>query len=161
MFKPKTEKIQKIAKVYSKTVKELNKIFDKSTNVYIDFANVIHWAEKLKWHVDLIRLKQFFDSFDTIKSVRFYNGTLPGDTISEELIKTATKLGYKVVTKQVKKMKLSIDVSGIPKNSSFVLQNFIKKPLLKKFDGETIEFLNKKLEVLNKSGIKFLETLEM
>lgn len=157
MFKPKTDKIANLAKIHSKTVKELNRIFDKPTNIYIDFANVIHWSEKLKWHIDLKRLKQFLDSFDTVKTVRFYNGTVPGDLNSETVITSAIKLKYAVKTKPVKKMRLSIDVSSIPIDSSFILQNFIKKSLLKKLDIDTIEFLNTKLKEMNNRGIKHIE----
>ena len=46
-----------------------------NTNVYIDFANVLGWQDKLKWHIDQKRLKQFLDSFTTINSVKFYSGT--------------------------------------------------------------------------------------
>jgi len=157
MFKPKTEKISVLASVYSEAIKQLNGIFDKPSNVYIDFANVIHWSEKLGWRIDLERLKQFLDSFDTINNVRFYNGTVPGDQFSEGIIKQAEKNGYIVKTKPIKKMHLLIDVSGIPNDSPAILQNFIKKPLLKKLDIETIEFLNNKLAELNRGGVKFVE----
>jgi len=157
MFKPTTKKVEILAGIYLKRIKELKTIFRKKTSVYIDFANVYHWQEKLKWHIDLKRLKQLFDSFDTIKFVRFYNGLLKGDKKSERIIKTAKKLGYLVTSKPVKKMHLSIDVSGTPKNSPVVLQRFIKKSLLRKFSIETIEYLNNKLEELNKQGIKTIE----
>ena len=54
-------------------------------------------------------------------------------------------------------MKLSIDVSGIPLNSPTVLQNFIKKPLLRQLNIETVEYLNSRLQELNNKGIKLLE----
>jgi len=157
MFKPTTKDIQILAKIYPKRIKELKTIFRKRASIYIDFANVYHWQEKLKWHIDLKRLKRLFDSFKTVRQVRFYNGVLPGDEKSERIIKTAEKLGYIVTSKPVKKMQLSIDVSGIPKNSPAVLQKFIKKSLLRKFSIETIEYLNTQLEELNKRGIKTIE----
>jgi len=157
MFKPKSDKIDALSKLYPEAITQLESIFDKPSNVYIDFANVIHWSEKLKWHVDLERLKELLDSFDTIDKVRFYNGTAPHDHRSEGLINQATKHGYMVKTKPVKKMRLSIDVSGITSDSPVILQNFIKKPLLKKLDLETVEFLNGKLAELNKGGVKYVE----
>ena len=69
MFKPKTERIQKLAEKYPHRIKELEGIFDRQTNVYIDFANVRPWTTKLGWHVDPKRLKQFLDSFDTIHAM--------------------------------------------------------------------------------------------
>lgn len=157
MFIAKTDKITSLSKLYPEAITQLESIFDKPSNVYIDFANVFRWADKLGWHIDLERLKQFFDSFDTIQHIRFYNGTAPHDQLSERIINQATNHGYSVKTKPVKKMRLSIDVSGITSDSPTILQNFIKKPLLKKLDIETIEFLNAKLLELNKAGTKYVE----
>jgi len=76
MFEPKTEKINKLAKENPIVIKQLESIFLDKTNIYIDFANVLGWEEKLGWNIDLKRLKQFLDSFDNINSVKFYYGTL-------------------------------------------------------------------------------------
>lgn len=132
-------------------------VFNNRTNVYIDFANVIRWQEKLNWHIDLKRLKQLLDSFDTVNFVKFYNGTLIGDERSEKFIKDIKKMNYDVHTKPVKIMLLSIDVSSIPMKSPVLLENFIRQPLLDKFDIETVEYLNKKLKELNDKRIKFVE----
>jgi len=91
MFKPSTEKIKLLSKVYQKSVKQLESVFNNTTSVYIDFANVIHWSEKLKWHIDLKRLKQLLNSFDTIKYVHFYNGLLENNKNSENIINEAGK----------------------------------------------------------------------
>ena len=40
--------------------------------LYIDYANVRPWSEKLGWHIELKRLKQFLDSFDTVEAINFY-----------------------------------------------------------------------------------------
>lgn len=157
MFRPKTGKIEKLAKDYPKAIKELESIFVGKTNIYIDFANVLGWQDKLKWHIDLKRLKQFLDSFDNIDSVKFYYGTLAGDSFSGNIAKDAKKYKYDFKTKPVKIMKLSIDVSSITKNSPILLENFIRKPLLSKFNLETIEYLNEKLKDLNDKGIKYIE----
>ena len=157
MFDAKTEKIKYLAEKYPERILELEKVFDEKANVYIDFANVIRWQEKLHWHFDLKRLKQFLDSFKNISSVKFYSGTLVGDGKSEAFIKEVEKIGYDIHTKPVKIMKLSIDVSSIPGNSPALLENFIRKSLLKQFDLGTIEHLNKKLKEFNDKGIKFVE----
>lgn len=157
MFNAKTEKIKQLAEKYPERILELAKVFDKKTNVYIDFANVIRWQEKLHWHFDLKRLKQFFDSFENIIFVKFYSGTLVGDEKSEIFVREVKDMNYDMHTKPVKIMRLSIDVSSIPKNSPALLGNFIRKSLLKQFNLETIEYLNKKLEDLNDRGIKFVE----
>ena len=84
MFKTKTERIRELAEKYPRRIEELERVFDRPTNVYIDYANVRPWATKLGWHVDLKRLKQFLDSFDTIRSIKLYQGTLTGDAESEQ-----------------------------------------------------------------------------
>ena len=157
MFKPKTKRIEKLAKLYPKTISDLESIFDKPTNVYIDWQNVIHWQKKLKWNFDLKRIKQFLDSFENIKNIKIYTGELIGNEQSEKNIIDLKSWGYDVVYKPVKIMKLSIDTSSIDENSPSLLKNFIKKSLLNKLDIETISFLNEKLSNLNNRGILHIE----
>ncbi|HEV7702010.1 MAG TPA: NYN domain-containing protein [Candidatus Paceibacterota bacterium] len=157
MFIPKTDRIEKLAKLFPKVISDLEKIFDGPTNIYIDWSNVIHWQDKLKWNIDLKRMKQLFDSFDTINSVKIYTGTLEGNQQSEDCIPELEAMGYSVTTKPVKLMRIPIDMSSIPKNSPSILKNFIKKSLLSKLAIETIEYLNGKLEIFNKQGIFEIE----
>jgi len=157
VFKAKTDRITKLAKLYPDRIKELEGIFDKTTNIYIDYANVLHWLRKLNWHLDIKRLKQFLSSFSTIKSIRFYTGTLVRDEKSENFNKEVARLCYDLKTKSVKIMRLSIDVSSISTDSTDVLKSFIKRPLLNKLSLETIEYLNNKLKELNDQGVKFIE----
>lgn len=76
MFQAKTEKIQKIANSFSNRIKELEKLFDKPTNIYIDYANILSWHDRLRFHIDLKRFYQFFSSFWNIKNIYFYYWTL-------------------------------------------------------------------------------------
>ncbi|MDD5433784.1 MAG: NYN domain-containing protein [Candidatus Pacebacteria bacterium] len=160
MFNSKTERIKKLAELFPDRVKELEKIFGNSANTYIDYANVRPWANKLGWHIDLRRLKQFLDSFEAIEFIKFYNGKLMGDVESENLQKEIRDLGYDLRTKPVKIMKLSIDVSSIVADSPALLKEFIRKPLLQKFQIETIAYLNQKLKELNQQGIFYIEDLK-
>ena len=99
IFQPKTDRITKLATVFPERIVELSKIFSKPTNIYLDYANMYHWFERLQWHIDIKRLKQLFDSFSTIKKVRFYNGVLPGDIFSQSLVDDARSYNYQVTTK--------------------------------------------------------------
>jgi len=157
MFKAKTDRIRALAERYPQRIDELERVFDRRTNVYIDYANVKPWATKLGWHVDVKRLKQFLDSFDTINSIRLYQGTLTGDTESEQFVRDVKDYGYDLTTKPVKIMRLSIDVSSIPANSPDILKNFIRTPLLRTLRLEAIEYLNKQLQELNRRGTRDLE----
>ncbi len=160
MFKAQTDHIQMLAEKYPEKIQELESIFNKKTNIYIDFANVRGWMQKLGWHIDLKRLKQFLRSFDTVHDIKFYHGTLKGKEQSEDIIASAQSLGYVVKTKPVKIMRLSIDASSIAPNSPDILKNFIRKPLLAKLKVETIEALNNELRLLNQQGILHVEDLK-
>ncbi|MEK9143315.1 MAG: NYN domain-containing protein [Patescibacteria group bacterium] len=157
MFDPKTDRIAKLARIYPGRIKELSAILTKKTNVYLDWSNMFHWSTKLNWHIDVKRLKQLLSSFTTIHAVNLYTGILKGDDGSEQFAANAQSYDYIVVTKPVKIMRLSTDISGIPLNSPTILENFIKKPLLRKLNIETIEFLNGKLKELYDQGTKYLE----
>jgi hypothetical protein len=69
MFNPKNEQIKLIAKSNPNVIQQLENFFDRNTNVYIDFANVLGWQKKLNWRVDIVRLKEFLDSFSSIKII--------------------------------------------------------------------------------------------
>jgi len=160
MFNPATERIKQLAENYPERIKELCRIFDKPTNIYIDFANVFGWQEDLGWHIHIKRLKQLLDSFDTIREIKLYKGTLMGDKKSEDSIEEAKSHHYIVITKPVKIMNLSIDVSSITLTSPEILKQFIREALLKELSTETIEYLNTQLKKLNQQGKKFIKDLK-
>lgn len=159
MFTPKTERIEKLARLedLKKSVDKIDALFFRKTNIYIDFANVRPWSEKLGWHISPNRLKQFFQSFEGVGSIKWYQGELVGNPQSKSEIKNLEKCKYEVRTKPVKIMKLFIDVSSISAQSPDLVKKFMRKSLLRKFDIETIEFLNGKLKELNGRGIYFIE----
>ena len=160
MFSPKTGRIKALSEKFPRRIEELERIFNGTTNVYIDYANIRPWSSKLGWHIDLKRLKQFLDSFDTIKVIKLYNGILIGNEESERLAREIDGLGYNFKTKPVKRMRISIDVSSIPPDSPDILKDFIRKPLLQKLKLETLAFLNNQLRELNNQGIFFIEDLK-
>jgi len=124
MFNPKTKKIEKISELHQSEIDQLESFFTGDVGVYIDYANVRPWSVKLNWNIDLKRLKQFLDSFDNIKSVKFYDGTLKGYKDSEksaELKKGIFKDGFK--TKPVKIIHQSIDCTSIKSNSPDLLED--------------------------------------
>ncbi len=136
VFTPRTDRIQKLYDAGSSTVDELASLFQGDVRVYIDYANVRPWSDRLGWHIDPKRLKQFLDSFMAVQEVSFYQGTLEGDTRSEKEIKELHALHYNVRTKPVKIMKISIDATSVPADSTALLKQFIRKALLRKYDIE-------------------------
>ena len=157
MFTPKTDKIANIAKTKGKVIQQLEGIFNDTTQIYIDYANVRPWSEKLHWHIDLRRLKQFLDSFDTIEAVNFYNGYLEGNERSEKEKTEIENNKYVLRTKPVKIMRFSIDTSSIKTDATVLLDQFIKRSLLRKYDIATIEYLNERFKDMNKKGETFIE----
>ena len=160
MFAPKTERIENIAKGKQAVIDQLNSIFSAKTRVYIDYANVRPWSVKLGWHIDIKRLKQFLDSFDTIKAINFYNGYLAGNERSEKEKTEAENNKYFLRTKPVKIMKLSIDVSSILPDSTVLINQFIRRALLKKYEITTVEYLNERFKDMNKKGEYFIEDMK-
>lgn len=157
MFKPRTDKIQKIATKIPNRIQELELVFDKPTAIYIDFANVIPRQDKLKRKIDVKRLKQFLDSFTNVQKIIFYYGTLEWDATSEKFIQDIHGLYYQVQTKPVKIMKKYIDVSSIEKSNPSILNNFIRKSLINEMSISNIEYLNTILEWLNSRWMFFIE----
>jgi uncharacterized LabA/DUF88 family protein len=157
MFKPKTERIENIAVNQESVIEQLNIIFGKKARIYIDYANVRPWSEKLGWHIDIKRLKQFLDSFNTVEAVNFYNGYLEDNDRSEGEKQEAENCKYTLRTKPVKIMHFSVDVSSISLDSTILLDQFIRRALLRNYEISTIEFLNERFKDMNKKGIFYIE----
>lgn len=158
MFQPSTQRIQTLSNRHPERIQELESILSNRTNIYIDYSNIRPWSEKLGWHVDPKRLKQFFESFSDVNSIRLYTGELIGSPISSRSINGYRHVfKHNLITKPVKVMNLSIDVSSIPQNDPAILKDFIRAPLLRNLTVQTIEFLNNELSKLNQQGILSLE----
>ncbi len=159
-FQPKTSRIEKLAKEFPYVAEEFEAILDRKTSIYLDYANVRGWSEKLGWHIDLKRLYQLFESFVCPKKIGFYYGTMGGDNESKELIETTKAQGYEVTTKPVKRIRISIDATSISSGSPDILRNFIARPLLESLSVKQIEDLNGHLKVLNSQGTLYFEDLK-
>lgn len=157
MFIPKTERIKNISKGKQGVTQQLESIFSTKTRVYIDYANVRPWSEKLGWHIDLKRLKQFYDSFNSIEAVNFYYGYLQGNERSEKEKSEVENYKYVVRTKPVKIMRFSINASSIPNDSTTLLDQFIKRSLLRRYEIGTVEYLNDRFKDMNKKGEYYIE----
>ena len=158
MFKPISLRMEKLAEQLNKHIDVLENLLFDDVAMYIDYANVRPWSDKLGWNIDLKRLKTFLNCFDNIQSIKLYDGTLEGDIKSQKLSKQKTKIfkkGY--ITKPVKIMKQSIDFSSIKSNSSDLLEKFIRKCLLREYKLETVEYLNEKFKEMNKNGKYYIE----
>lgn len=154
MFNPKTKEVEQYAATHKNTIEQLEGIFDRPTNLYIDYANI---RKRSGWLISLQRVKDILDSFSHIQIAKFFYGVIPGPEGSKGFHRYLKRLGFEVTTKPVKTIRLPIDVTSISPQSPDILSNLIDPCLLKKLNLATVEYLNEQLRDLNKQGIKYLE----
>ncbi len=158
MFTPKTPKLSQLWDYYSDRIDELNIVLWSSTIVYVDRANVLWWQKKLWRHIDPKRLYQFLTSFNTIKDIKRYFGTLIGDRESEQNIAKLIAMWYTMRTKPVKIMHHSVDISSIKSlDSPDILKSFITKWLLSHLNRWSLQIFNYELQKLNNQWIISIE----
>jgi len=157
MFKAKTNKIEEIYNAKKSHVKFLDKkVFKGKTNVYIDWANVFYWQEKLGWHIEVKRLQQFLTSFDQINSVKIYQGYFEEDKNAEQELLEWESWGLEVRKKPVKEINIDIDLTPFKLEDTTVINRVMLKQLVKKFPVKSIEIINTEIKELNESGTKKL-----
>ncbi len=153
MFKPRTRKIGDILRKKSNQVKFLDKkIFLGRTIVYIDWANVYKWQEKLGWHIDTKRLFQFLTSFDQIEKVKLYEGYFEDNVESKENIQRFKDIGFEVRTKPVKEIRVAIDAKSIPLDDTTIIKRVVSNALIKKLPLEAVEQINQMIRNINQNG---------
>jgi uncharacterized LabA/DUF88 family protein len=158
MFNARTFALNFAAQNHAERVSYLEKLLTDRTIVYIDFGNVREWRKRLGWEIDLEKLKLFLDSFG-VKEVRFYFGTLPQDESANRFMKFVHSQGYKIRTKKVKKLQLSIDLTNTADPcSQDVLASFMDKALLRLLSPGAIAYLNNEIRELNRRGQLTLES---
>lgn len=102
----------------------------------IDWANVYRWKDALGWAVDPRKLYSYLGSYPELKSnLRFYFGT-DKHPKSKKFLQDMEATGYKVVTKEVKYVPVTLDKSHF-KALIFGLKETITK--LKGLDPKDIE----------------------
>jgi uncharacterized LabA/DUF88 family protein len=78
--------------------------------VFIDWANVYGWKKSLKKEVDLKKLFNYLKGYPEIKEINLYYGQ-DKHPKSKQLLKYAKRLGFRVVTKEVKYIPTGLDSS--------------------------------------------------
>jgi uncharacterized LabA/DUF88 family protein len=72
--------------------------------VCIDAANIIYSQKSLGWKIDYGRLKDYFEKECNLVEIHLYIGQLDSDKKQSDLILNLERLGYKVTTKEVKRI---------------------------------------------------------
>jgi uncharacterized LabA/DUF88 family protein len=85
------------------------------TITIIDWANVFGWFNNLRWEIDPKKLYQYLKSYPQITDIRFYFGVEKGNKKSEEFQKKIKKIGYTLITKELKWVPVSLDKAHFKK----------------------------------------------
>ena len=80
------------------------------TCVFVDWANVYGWTNRLNREVDPRKLYQYLETYKEIKDIRFYYG-LDKHPKSKQFLGKIKQIGFSVVSKEVKYIPVSIDTS--------------------------------------------------
>lgn len=75
----------------------------------VDWANVYGWKQEVGGEPDSKKILDYFENYSEINEVRFYFGTEENNERSIDFIKMVKKLGYMVITKPVKFIKIFDD----------------------------------------------------
>lgn len=84
--------------------------------VCIDAANIIYSQKSLGWKIDYGKLKDYFEKECDLVEIHLYIGQLSGDRRQFDLISNLKRLGYKITTKEVKRIRLSNGFSELKGN---------------------------------------------
>lgn len=116
-----------------------------NTCVFVDWANVYGWTNRLNKEVDPRKLYHYLKTFKEIKDIRFYYG-LDKHPKSKQFLRKIKQIGFTVVTKEVKYIPVSIDTSHfkhVAKEIKVSLDNI--KHLEIKDVEKILQILNKKV----------------
>lgn len=109
----------------------------------VDWANVYGWTKKLKWQIDPKKLFDYLKTYPEIYDIRFYFGAEKGNKKSEEFQGEIKRIGYNLISKEVKWVPLSLEVTYF-KSSDGKIKS-IAKVLGKEANNLFKELLQKKI----------------
>lgn len=79
------------------------------TLVLIDWANVYGWFKNLGWEIDPKKLYRYLENYSQIVDIRFYFGVERDNKKSEQFQKDIEKIGYTLISKELKWVPVSLD----------------------------------------------------
>lgn len=117
------------------------------TAVFIDWANVYGWTKSLKKEVDPKKLFKNLKHYPEIKKINFYSGVDKHPKSKEFLVKVK-KIGFNVVSKEVKYIPVSLDSSHF-KNISYEIKDSLSS--IKNIESKDVENI---LQILSRSVLR-------
>ena len=133
-------------------------LFEKPTLVVIDWFNI--WNKHKD--VDLQLFFGYLKTYPEIYQIRFYNGLIESKDWSRQILDNAEAIGYKVVSKKSKQIKIDIHKEGHLKNALDLLDT-----LLSDISDKNNEIWNKlytlheKVEKKLSNGVSDSEVLDV
>lgn len=117
------------------------------TAVFIDWANVYGWNKHRQKLIDPRKLYNYLTSYKEVSDIRFYYG-LDKHPKSKQFLKRAKRIGFSVVTKDVKYIPVSLDSSHFRQLAREVKNSLTS---IKNLDPKDIE---KILQILNRKILR-------
>lgn len=100
-----SEQVRKVAKLANFRLKLRGK-----TAVFIDWANVYGWRKSLKKEVESRKLFKYLKTYSEVEEINFYYG-IDRHPKSRQLLNSIRKIGFNVISKDVKYIPVSLDSS--------------------------------------------------
>ena len=75
--------------------------------IFIDAANILYSQQTLKWRIDYTKLIDFFQSQCDLGKIYYYTGKVGAKEKQLKFIEKLEKLGFYVISKEVKFIKIS------------------------------------------------------
>lgn len=113
------------------------------TAVFIDWANVYGWRKSLKKEVEPRKLFRYLKTFSEVEKINFYYG-IDRHPKSKQLLINVRKIGFNVISKDVKYIPVTLDSSHF-KDLARAVKNALK--LVKNID---IKIVEKILQILDR-----------
>jgi uncharacterized LabA/DUF88 family protein len=117
-------------------MKKFNLKLKGKTCVMVDWANVYGWSHNLRKEVDEIKLFKYLKSYKKIEKINFYFGEDKTKIKSKEFLERIKKIGYDLVSKNVKFIKIFDDAG-----KSFILKR--KRDFDLEIGLDTMELVDK------------------
>ena len=92
------------------TEKKFELKLNGNTCVMVDWANVYGWSHNLKKEVDESKLFKYLKTYKQIEKINFYFGEDKTKPKSKEFLNRVKKIGYDLVSKEVKFIKIFDDI---------------------------------------------------
>jgi uncharacterized LabA/DUF88 family protein len=87
----------------------ISKFIKGKVGVFIDASNILYSQKSLGWRIDYLKLRDYLEKECEVHSLNYYTGKLGALEKQVRFIDKLESIGYKVVSKEIKLIKLEGD----------------------------------------------------